>query len=129
MNHKHMTSISEETKAGSRITENFLTKERYDIIDEREDIHYLIKTFFSVGFADPFPDDDKFIIGSKDDAPDGLEPPSKVEDRVYPDQRYTEGNSPYCLYIPVKEMMLKLMRACVDVKSPSDLWIMKNCPS
>ena len=129
MKHKHMTSISEETKIHSRIAENFLTEARYDIIDARDDIPYLIKRFFTVGFADPFPDDDKFITGSVDDTPDDLLPPSTVNDRVYPDQRYTPGNSPYCLYIPVKEMMLKLMRACVEVKKPSDLWIMRNCPA
>ena len=80
-----MTSISEETKIHSRIAENFLTADRYDIIDDRTDIPYLIKRFFTVGFADPFPDDDRFIIGSVDDTPDDLMPPSTVDDRVYPD--------------------------------------------
>ena len=123
-----MTAISEETRAHSGIAKDFLTKAKYDIIDEREDISYLIKRFWTVGFADPYPDDDKHIIGSVDDTPDDLQTPCRIEDRVYPDSRYTEGNSPYCIYIPVKEVMLKLMRACIKVKDPADLWVMKNRP-
>jgi len=82
-----MTSISEETKIHSRIAPNFLTEGRYDIIEDRpnEEITYLIKRFFTVGFADPFPDDDQFITGSVDDTPDDLLPPSGINDRVYPD--------------------------------------------
>jgi len=57
-----------------------------------------------------------------------LATPCRIEDRVYPDSRYTEGNSPYCIYIPVKEVMLKLMRACIKVKNIDELWIMKNKP-
>jgi len=52
--------------------------------------------------------------------------PNKIEDRVYPNSRYVKGNSPYCIYIPCKEVMLKLMRACVQVKDPEELWIMKK---
>ena len=88
--------------------------------------NYLINRFFTVGFADPYPDDDKNIIGSVDDAPDDLVSPSKIEDKVYPESRYVEGNSPNCIYLPNKEIMLKLMRACIKVKDVNHLWIMKN---
>ena len=109
----------------SAIEANFLTKERYDIIDDR-DASFLIKRFWTVGFADPYPDDDKNIIGSVDDVPPDLKTPCRVEDRVYPDSRYVQGRSPFCMYIPCKEIMLKLMRACVKVKSPEELWILKS---
>ena len=66
-----MTSISYETKAASIIAKNFLTAARYDIIDNRK-ASFLINRFWTIGFADPFPDDDKHIIGSVDDAPDDL---------------------------------------------------------
>jgi len=56
--HTDMTSISNDTKVNSVITEDFLTEKKYNIIDDREDINYMIKRFFMVGFADPFPDDD-----------------------------------------------------------------------
>ena len=117
--------ISVDTKAHSEIANDFLTQEKYDIIDERLS-NFLINRFWTVGFSDPFPDDDKNIIGSVDDVPDDLHTPSKVTDRIYPDSRYTPGNSPYCIYIPCKEVMLKLMRACIKVKNSEELWIMKE---
>lgn len=86
---------------------------------------YLINRFWTVGFSDPYPDDDKNIIGSVDDTPDDIKTPSQITDRVYPESRYTPGNSPYCIYIPNKEVMLKLMRACIKVKKIEDLWIIK----
>ena len=125
--HTDQTEISEETRENSIIAKDFLTPGRYDIIDDRM-ANYLINRFWTVGFADPFPDDDKNIIGSVDDTPDDLATPCRAEDRVYPDSRYTPGNSPFCIYLPNKEVMLKLMRACVKVKIVEDLWVMKNPP-
>jgi len=66
-----MTSISDETLEHSGIAKDFLTPGRYDIIDDRH-ATFLINRFWTVGFADPYPDDDKHIIGSVDDAPDDL---------------------------------------------------------
>ena len=56
--------------------------------------------------------------------------PTKPEDLVYFRSRYIEGFSPYCVYIPKKEIMLKLMRACVSVPKSEDLWINQQleCP-
>ena len=81
-----------------------------------------------MSFPDPFPHDDLNIIGSVDDTPDDLKLPSTIYDRVYPDTRYTPGNSPYCIYIPCKEVMLKLMRACIKIKHAENLWVMENRP-
>lgn len=99
-----------------------MTKDRYDLINTGMP-NYLINRFWTVGFTDPYPDDDKFIKGSVDDAPDDLKAPGRSSDRVYPDSRYTPGNSPYCIYIPSHEVMLKLMRACIRVQKKEDLWI------
>ena len=96
-------------------------------MDERN-LNFLIQRFITVSFPDPFPDDDKNIIGSVDDTPNDLKMPSGVDDKVYPDSRYFDGNSPYCIYIPCKEIMLKLMRACISVSEPRFLWVMKNRP-
>jgi len=81
-----------------------------------------------VSFPDPYPQDDINIIGSVDDTPDDLKLPEGPDDRVYPDSRYTKGNSPYCIYIPCREIMLKLMRACIKVKHAEHLWVMKDRP-
>ena len=81
-----------------------------------------------MSFPDPFPDDDLNIIGSLDDTPDDLKLPNEINDRVYPDDRYHAGNSPYSIYIPCKEVMLKLMRACIKIKHAETLWVMLNRP-
>ena len=104
-----------ETKKSSIIAKDFLTMKKYNMIDTRM-ANFMINRFFTVGFADPYPDDDKFIIGSVDDKPDDLEPPTHIDERVYPDSRYTPGNSPFCIYLPNSEIFLKLMRACIKVK-------------
>ena len=78
--------------------------------------------------TDPFPDDDAFKLGSKNDEPDDLKIPTNVEDKVYPKSRYISQNSPNCIYIPSKEIMLKLMRACIKVSKPEELWLFKTNP-
>ena len=90
---------------------------------------HCINRFITVSFPDPYPDDDINIIGSVDDTPDDLKLPHKFNDRVYPDSRYSPRMTPFSIYIPCKEVMLKLMRACIKVKHSEDLWIFKNRPS
>jgi len=72
--------------------------------------------------ADPYPDDEsKTILNNADLSPaDKL--PEVPGDMVYGPTRYIENFSPYCVYIPKQEMMFKIMRACVNVKDPMDLW-------
>ena len=124
--HSSPETISMETLKHSVIANDFLTEAKYDLIYEIKP--YLINRFCSIGFVDPYPDDDKFITGSVDDLPDDFKQASGFSDRVYPDSRYTPGNSPYCIYIPNKEIMLKLMRACIRVKKIENLWINKHVP-
>ena len=33
-----------------------------------------------------------------------------------------EYSSPICLFLPRKEILLKLIRACIDVKDQNELW-------
>ena len=117
--------ISEETEENSRIAKDFLIK--YNIVDNRQ-LSFLIQRFITVSFPDPYPQDDINILGSVDDTPDDLRLPETPDDRVYPDTRYKKEDSPYCIYIPCREVMLKLMRACVKVKDANELWVMKNRP-
>ena len=48
--------------------------------------------------------------------------PITDEDLVYRVNRYTKGNSPNTLYFPSKMMLFKMMRACIGVTDPKDLW-------
>lgn len=43
-------------------------------------------------------------------------------DFVYADSRYRKDNSPNCIYIPSRKVMLKIMRACIGVTEEKDLW-------
>ena len=49
--------------------------------------------------------------------------PSQTMDLVYLKSRYYEKSSPLCIYIPKKEVMLKIMRASIGAKKPSDFWL------
>ena len=60
--------------------------------------------------------------GSLDDG-HNLSLPESVDDLVYPEQRYIAGQSPFQLYIPRLEVMVKIMRACINVEKPEDVWI------
>ena len=44
-------------------------------------------------------------------------------DYIYPASRILHSQSPWQIYIPNKAVMFKLMRACIDVNRPEDLWI------
>ena len=79
-----------------------------------------------VGLEDPFPEDDHNILGSLDDIdPDVYRIPESPDEPIYAFSRYKAEYSPYQIYVPRKEIMLKLMRACLGCKVPSDLWFNK----
>lgn len=113
--------VSKETDELAAISTDFLIK--YDFADNHRLAPFTINSFAQIGLSDPFPDDDQFIEGSLDDVnPDLYKMPDSPEVKVYPDDRYRKGFCPYCIYIPRKEIMLKLMRACIGVRNPSELW-------
>jgi hypothetical protein len=96
--------------------------EKYKFIDDYKP--FFINSFKGIGLSDPYPHDDEKIKGSLDDG-HGIKMPEKAEDLVYPVSRYIEEYSPFCIYIPKKEIMLKLMRSSVMVKQKDELWINK----
>jgi len=49
-----------------------------------------------------------------------------VDVNVYPDFKYVEELSPSCLYIPNKEIMFKMMRACIKVRSAAEVWVLND---
>ena len=85
---------------------------------------HFVNSFCQIGISDPFPDDDQFIEGSLDDVdPEVYQMPSTPSELVYDNSRYLKGLGPYCVYIPRKELMLKIMRACISVTDECDLWL------
>lgn len=75
---------------------------------------WLVNSFWNIGWPDPFPDehssmDREFLV-----------------DRtalVYEEARYHEEYSPSAVWIPSKLVLIKLMRACIGVDKPENLWI------
>ena len=67
---------------------------------------------------DPFPKEDV-----------GFQPkiPEQFTDHVYPEERMSRADaSPMCIYIPNRIITFKIIRACIDVKTPEDLWFNKK---
>jgi len=75
---------------------------------------HLINNFQSIGVDDPFPKEER--------ASNNIKPPCYVDELVYAESRFTKGSSPVCVYIPNKDIMFKIMRACIKVETPADLW-------
>jgi len=84
------------------------------MVDMR-DVHFKINSFKQINFPDPFPKENKFK--SK------CGPPVTIDDEVYDALCFRESLAPFCYYVPRKEMMFKMMRACINVESPDQLWI------
>jgi hypothetical protein len=114
--------VTKQTEEMAEINTDFLIKFGFD--DPADDMKdFMINSFRQVGMSDPFPDDDQFIEGSLDDVdPELYKVPQSPDELVYPAYRYVKGRCPYCIYIPRKEIMLKIMRACVGVDSVSEVW-------
>ena len=51
------------------------------------------------------------------------EPGEEAQDLIYHIDRYWKDTSPMCVYIPSKEVIFKMMRACIGCTSVKDLWI------
>ena len=85
-----MEKISLKTKENSKISRDFLLK--YDAIDEYKT--HCINSFQTIGWADPFPEDDLIIDGSINDG-HNLIIPFNPTDWVYPDSKYVKEYPPF----------------------------------
>ena len=91
------------------IEESKLPKEFYAKYLQETDYPFLINSFNYLNWPDPFPEECK-------------KEPKEFAYLVYHEWRYTPEYSPLCNYIPTKEVMLKLMRACVAVSDEKQFW-------
>ena len=101
-----------DTQRNSVLPKGFYAK--YSKIFKTKVESFNINTFQSIGFVDPFPKEERAnrYRGGLPAEVDGQIAP------VYPADRYVEEYSPYCLYIPPRDIMFKLMRACIMVERP-----------
>ena len=58
--------ITDATLDNSKLARDFLVK--YKMVDTHERV-FLINSFWSLGWPDPYPDDEDLLIGSVDDVP------------------------------------------------------------
>jgi hypothetical protein len=108
----HENKVSKSTASAAYLPPDFLVK--YQLVSPPQS--YFINSFITLGLEDPFPEDDLHIKGSVDD--DSFKISTSPEDLIYERSRYHVDYSPLCIYLPREELMLKLMRACLDVKTP-----------
>lgn len=87
---------------------------KYDLYDTCDCPHN-INTFAQIGWPDPFPKENSFT--SK------ISKPTSINDLVYDKNRLFPRKLPKQVYIPRKELMLKMMRACVGVKEEEQVWV------
>ena len=67
--------------------------------------------------SDPFPEDNlEGSLGENDPAIYRM--PEAPEHNVYDKSRYIYWLAPYTIYIPRREIMMKIMRACIGVTHP-----------
>ena len=80
---------------------------------------WLVNDWEDIGVSDPFPHEESTNNIS-------FAMPETPENFVYAEERLQKEISPYCIFVPRKEVMWKMMRACIGCKETSDLWIFQD---
>ena len=99
------------------------------MVDTREKV-FFIKRLEDIGWVDPFPDDPMTVnYKTPSEIPGGDGPgpsiPESSDQFAYAKSRLIKGKFPQIIYIPTKEVLFKMMRACIGVAKKEDLWIHK----
>ena len=108
--------VSYGTLQATKLDKHF--NKNYKAIFEQDIAPYLVSNWESIGWNDPFPNDKEYKFARQE-----FKMPKSVNDMVYPPHFFNPQYSPNCIYIPTRVMMFKIMRACVEVKDPGELWI------
>ena len=90
--------------------------EKYDFNTQNQT--WNINSFEQVGWLDPFPFETK-----KDEECPCF--PRFVSEMAYESDRFIPKLAPFVIYIPKKEIMWKIMRACIGVTTKEGLWCSK----
>lgn len=107
-------TVEKEHKYGFTIegVEDYISKNKF-----------LINTFQSIGITDPFPDD---LILQEQDIQLHANSEITIDNLVYPKARYAKGQSPLMIYIPSKQIMLKIIRACIGCNIVEEIWLNRD---
>lgn len=104
--------MSPETHAAGELEDGFL--ENYDLLNPTHTS--LVPDWEDIGIADPFPSEDNQYEST-------FKVPETVDQFIYADSRLSASCSPICIFIPDKQVLWKMMRSCIYVTDPKDLWI------
>ena len=66
---------------------------------------------------DPFPQE-IYLEGVKK-YQQNFTPPKNMSEMIYREHKYQPDSSPFILYKPRKDVLFKMMRACINVKNES----------
>jgi hypothetical protein len=82
-----------------------------------------VNSFASIGIKDPFPRDSITLNYSISDTHSNVfTRMTSADSMAYPHIKYINGIIPDMIFLPRLEIMFKIIRACVCVSSPKELW-------
>ena len=114
---------TEKTQEAAALPPNFLVD--YGMVQSSPQ-NYFINTFEQLGMPDPFPEE---VYAFHANVPGIDAAPRLYSDAVYEEYKTNrEDSSPMCLFIPRQELMLKLIRACIEVPNDWELWFNREPP-
>lgn len=137
--HFHMLDVTIEKGGFSQTKKNMIS---YGL--KQENTQHTINNFHQLGWFDPFPQ--SLPKGTKVEVKINQDTIKQFKKKTFKsnikrfkkDAFFTDGSliynrkrnleelSPMCVYIPSKELMFKMMRACIGCEKPQDLWIYNN---
>ena len=117
MNDSSKLKITAKTSQNSKLPKDFYFTYFASLFLNKEEIvdcSYNITSFEQLGWKDPYPKENR--IQNK------WKMPQKIDDLVYKRQRFANNFIPQVVYVPRKDIMFKLMRACIEVKTKEEFW-------
>lgn len=118
---------TEKTLQMSQLT--YDNEEKYGFAYSEEEMakmnFFNVNAFWHIGISDPYPDESTIVEAQNQLLGDEE---FTLEKLVYPKQRYAKGVIPMQIYIPSKQVMLKIIRACIGCDEVGDLWFNRKTP-
>ena len=117
MEDENRLKISQMTQHNSKLPKDFYFTYFASLFLNKEEIvdcSYNITSFEQLGWKDPYPNENRIKAKWKN--------PEKIDDLVYKKARFQNNFIPQVVYVPRKDIMFKIMRACIEVKSEQDFW-------
>lgn len=83
---------------------------------------FFIHDFRRLGMSDPFPDGNSAPLSEVDHKLLANVPMNIDEDLLQPKYRFAANRPPAMVWLPTKQIMIKMIRASLGIVDPSELW-------